>query len=133
MALKSEGLARHTRMGAHDEQPDVEVSSTETPHWRGLGIRGLRPLRLLIAFIRRELRVYRLITRDSRTPRGPKILLWMAVAYAVWPFGLVPDLIPIVGYVDDIIIVPILVVMAMKNVPRQVILDCRAKVSLPGD
>jgi uncharacterized membrane protein YkvA (DUF1232 family) len=94
---------------------------------------GLRPLRLLIALISRELRVYRLITSDSRTPRGPKVLLWAAVAYAIWPIGLVPDFIPIVGYVDDIIIVPLLVLMAMRNVPKEVILDCRTKVSLTGD
>ena len=133
MASKSEGVAFDARAGAQDGPPYVMVSPTEKPQRTRLRVPGLRPLRLLIAFISRELRVYRLITRDSRTPRGSKVLLWMAVTYAVWPFGLVPDLIPIVGYVDDIIIVPILVVMAMRNVPREVILDCRTKVSLPRD
>ena len=133
MALKSEGISYGARTGALDGPPHVEVSPTEKPQRMGLRMPGLRPLGLLIAFISRELRVYRLITKDSRTPRLPKVLLWIAVAYAIWPFGLVPDLIPIVGYVDDIIIVPVLVVMAMRNVPRQVILDCRTKVSLPGD
>jgi uncharacterized membrane protein YkvA (DUF1232 family) len=132
MALKSDGIVNDARTILLDRAPHAEMSSDEPAPRREFRLPGLRPLRLLIAFIIRELRVYRLITRDSRTPRGPKVLLWMAVAYAVWPLGLVPDLIPIVGYVDDIIIVPILVVIALRNVPREVILDCRAKASLSG-
>ena len=90
---------------------------------------GLCPSMLvaLIAFISRELRVYRLMARHPRTPRGSKILLWVAVAYAVWPLGLVPDLIPIVGYVDDVIIVPILVFIAVRRVSREVVTECRSR------
>ena len=133
MALKSDGIAYDARTVLQDGAPHTGVRSNEPTPRRDFRLPSLRPLRLLIAFITRELRVYRLISRDSRTPRGPKVLLWMAIAYAVWPLGLVPDLIPIVGYVDDIIIVPLLVVMAMRNVPREVILDCRTKASPSGN
>ena len=132
MALQSDSIVYDARTVLQDEAPHAEMRSNGATPRRDIWLTCLRPLRLLIAFITRELRVYRLITRDSRTPRGPKVLLWIAVAYAVWPLGLVPDLIPIVGYVDDIIIVPILVVMAMRNVPREVILDCRTKACPSG-
>ena len=82
----------------------------------------------LVALIGRELRVYMLVTKDDRTPRASKILLWVAVGYAISPIGLVPDFIPIVGYIDDVIIVPILVFIAVRRLPKGVVTECRARV-----
>ena len=81
----------------------------------------------VIAFVRRQMRFYRLLLRDSRTPTSSKILLGAALGYAVWPLGLVPDFIPVVGYVDDIVIVPTLVCIALRRVPSHVIDSCRQK------
>ena len=80
---------------------------------------------LVIAYVRRQLRFYRLLLRDSRTPTSSKILLGAALGYAIWPLGLVPDFIPIVGYADDIIIVPTLVCIAVRRVPSHVVDACR--------
>ncbi len=77
--------------------------------------------------LKRELRVYRLVLRDRRTPRLSKLLLGLAIAYAVLPFDLIPDFIPIVGQLDDILIVGLLVALALRMVPRDVISSCRAK------
>ena len=82
----------------------------------------------LVALIGRELKVYMHLTKDDRTPRASKILLWVAVGYAISPIGLVPDFIPVVGYVDDVIIVPILVFFAVRRVPREVVTECRSRV-----
>ena len=81
----------------------------------------------VVAFVRRQMRFYRLLLRDSRTPTSSKILLGAALGYAIWPLGLVPDFIPIVGYVDDIVIVPVLVCIAVRRVPHDVVDACRRR------
>jgi uncharacterized membrane protein YkvA (DUF1232 family) len=98
--------------------------------WRGNGL--ARMLIALVALITRELKIYMLVTKDDRTPRRSKILLWTAVVYALSPIGLVPDFIPIVGYVDDAIIVPILVFIAVRRVPGEVLAECRSRVMSLG-
>ena len=80
---------------------------------------------LLVAWIARELRVYWAISQDSRTPTRSKLFLWAAVGYAVWPLGLVPDFIPVVGYIDDLIIVPTLIFVAVRAVPPEVAKEAR--------
>jgi uncharacterized membrane protein YkvA (DUF1232 family) len=85
----------------------------------------VRLFRALKAYVAWHLRYYKMIARDARTPRTPKILLWCAVLYAVSPIGLVPDIIPVVGYLDDVIIVPTLIMIAVKRVPPEIIIDCR--------
>ncbi len=99
---------------------------------RDARIPALRVLTALIAFVNREMRFYRLMMNDSRTPTSSKILIGAAVGYAIWPLGLVPDFIPIVGYVDDVIIVPALVYIAVRRVPREVVTECRRQAAERG-
>ena len=80
---------------------------------------------LLVAWIARELRIYWTISQDSRTPTRSKVFLWAAVGYAVWPLGLVPDFIPVIGYIDDLIIVPTLIFIAVRAVPPEVSREAR--------
>jgi uncharacterized membrane protein YkvA (DUF1232 family) len=82
----------------------------------------------VIAGFRQRVRVYRAVARHPRTPRHAKVLLGAALAYALSPVDLIPDWIPVVGYLDDAVIVPGLVWLAMRSVPREVYAECRAQV-----
>ena len=79
------------------------------------------------ARLRREIRVYQLVLQDSRTPRIAKSLLGFAVAYLLMPFDIIPDFIPVLGQLDDLIIVPLLILLALKLTPKEVIADCRLR------
>ncbi len=85
----------------------------------------LETLKSAARSITRELKVYRLVLKDRRTPKLAKVLLGLALGYATLPFDLIPDFIPVIGHVDDVIIVPVLVIMALKLIPREVVEDCR--------
>ena len=76
----------------------------------------------------REIRVYALIIKDPRTPKLAKLLLGLAVAYTLSPIDLIPDFIPVIGHLDDTILVPAIAFIALKMVPKEVIEDYKTKV-----
>ncbi|MBI5197346.1 MAG: DUF1232 domain-containing protein [Nitrospirae bacterium] len=65
--------------------------------------------------------------RDPRTPLPVKMIAWLVVAYALSPIDLIPDFIPVLGLLDDLIIVPIGIYIALKFVPPEVMADARAR------
>ena len=58
-------------------------------------------------------------------PRAAKIIIVLTVAYAMSPIDLIPDAIPIIGYLDDLLLVPIGVWLALRLIPDEVWLECR--------
>ena len=74
-----------------------------------------------------EIRICRLVLKDSRAPGPARLLLWLALAHALSPIDLVPDFVPLLGQLDDLIIVPALLIAALKLIPKEVIEDCRAE------
>ncbi len=88
-------------------------------------------LKSVAGSLKQELKAYRLVMKDRRTPRAAKILLGTAVGYALLPFDIIPDFIPVIGHLDDALILPVLVIIALKMVPREVIDDCRARAATP--
>jgi len=65
--------------------------------------------------------------RDPRVPWYAKVFMAAIVGYALSPIDLIPDFIPVLGYVDDLIIVPAGVFLALKMIPREVLEECRKK------
>lgn len=62
-----------------------------------------------------------------------KILIGAAVAYALSPIDLVPDFIPVVGHLDDVVVVPLLIIVALKLIPKDVVEECRATVKMDNE
>lgn len=63
--------------------------------------------------------------KDDRTPLCVKILSWFLLAYAISPIDLIPDFIPVLGYIDDLILLPLAIYFTIKLIPDEVINDCR--------
>jgi uncharacterized membrane protein YkvA (DUF1232 family) len=78
-----------------------------------------------------ELRVCRLLLTHERTPRAAKWILGIAVAYVVMPFDIIPDFVPVLGQLDDLIIVPTLIFVAFRLIPEPIIEDCRRRACDP--
>jgi len=68
-----------------------------------------------------------LAARHPDTPWYAKLLVAAIVAYVFSPVDLIPDFIPVVGYLDDLVIIPIGIVLAIKLVPRPVLAECRTR------
>lgn len=68
-----------------------------------------------------------LALRDSRTPLSAKIFAALTVAYALSPIDLIPDFIPVLGYLDDLLILPALAAAAIHFIPKDVMEECRRK------
>jgi uncharacterized membrane protein YkvA (DUF1232 family) len=68
--------------------------------------------------------------RDARTPWYARLLAAGVLAYALSPLDLIPDFIPVLGIVDDLILVPLGILLVAKLVPAEVMDDCRARARM---
>lgn len=78
--------------------------------------------------MRREVAALALAMRHPATPWQARLVLAAAVAYALSPIDLIPDFIPVLGYLDDLVIVPAGIALAVRLVPAEVLDDCRRRV-----
>jgi uncharacterized membrane protein YkvA (DUF1232 family) len=67
--------------------------------------------------------------RDPRTPWYAKLLAGAVVAYAFSPIDLIPDPIPVLGYLDDLVLVPLGIALAIRAIPAPVLADCRQQAA----
>jgi uncharacterized membrane protein YkvA (DUF1232 family) len=77
--------------------------------------------------IKRNVFVLYLACKDPRVPWYAKAFAVLVVAYAFSPIDLIPDFIPVLGYLDDLVIVPLGIALALKMIPQPIIDDCRER------
>ena len=65
--------------------------------------------------------------KDRRTPRFARIIAAVVVVYALSPIDLIPDFIPVLGYLDDLLILPALIAWCVRLIPLDVMADCRKR------
>ncbi|PAY04606.1 hypothetical protein CK489_35910 [Bradyrhizobium sp. UFLA03-84] len=70
-----------------------------------------------------------LASRDPRVPWHAKAVAVAVAAYALSPIDLIPDFIPVIGYLDDLILLPLGIWLALALVPDEVMEECRTKAS----
>lgn len=63
--------------------------------------------------------------KDPRVPWYAKVLIGFVVAHTFSPIDLIPDFIPVLGYVDDLVITPLGIALAIKMIPQDVLAECR--------
>ena len=79
--------------------------------------------------IRRDVLVLYLAARDPRVPWYAKALALATVAYALSPVDLIPDFIPVLGYLDDLILVPLGILLTLRLIPAPVVAELRAEAA----
>lgn len=77
--------------------------------------------------IKRDVVALWLAARDPRVPWHAKAVAGMVAAYALSPIDLIPDFIPILGYLDDLLIVPLGIILAVKLIPEPVMTELRER------
>jgi uncharacterized membrane protein YkvA (DUF1232 family) len=96
-------------------------------------------MKLLVALqqwaraIKRDIIALWLGTRDPRVPLLAKLAGGFVAAYALSPIDLIPDFIPILGYLDDMILVPLGIMAVVRMIPREVIADLRQQAALVAE
>ena len=83
-------------------------------------------IRLWAATLRRDVAALILAVRDPRTPLTARIIAALVVAYALSPIDLSPDFVPVLGYIDDLIIVPLGLALVLRLVPAALMAEYRA-------
>ncbi|MDQ0225770.1 YkvA family protein [Metabacillus niabensis] len=76
--------------------------------------------------LKRQIFILYFACKDERMPLYAKVYTACVVAYAFSPIDLIPDFIPILGYLDDVILIPLAILLALKMIPKNVLWDSEA-------
>ncbi|MFZ3151170.1 MAG: YkvA family protein [Anaerolineaceae bacterium] len=77
--------------------------------------------------LKSDIPVVFLALKKKETPLAAKMLAGITVAYALSPVDLIPDFVPVLGYLDDVIILPLLVALTVKSIPKDVFDQCQVE------
>jgi uncharacterized membrane protein YkvA (DUF1232 family) len=80
-----------------------------------------------VAALKREVAAIAYAARDSRTPWAARLLVLAIVAYAVSPIDLIPDFIPVLGLLDDLLLLPAAILLAIRMIPSEVLAEARQR------
>ena len=90
-------------------------------------VMGMASLREKVRQLKTDTYALYLAYKDPRVPWYAKVFVAIVVAYALSPIDLIPDFIPVLGYLDDFIIIPAGFYLSLKMIPREVLEECREK------
>jgi uncharacterized membrane protein YkvA (DUF1232 family) len=93
----------------------------------------LNKLRGWARALKRDAHAVWLCARDPRTPWAAKAVAFATAAYAFSPIDLIPDFIPVLGYLDDLILVPAGLWLAMRLIPPEILAEHRATAAAAAD
>ena len=77
--------------------------------------------------LKSEIYALYLASKHPQTPWYAKVLAVLIIGYALSPIDLIPDFIPVLGYLDDLILVPLGIALLIKIIPKDILEECRAK------
>lgn len=84
-------------------------------------------LKRKVKLLKAEIQVLALAYSDKRTPFLAKLVIGLTIGYLLSPIDLIPDFIPILGLLDDLIIVPLLILLSIRLIPASVLQDARKR------
>lgn len=83
--------------------------------------------------LKRQTLVVYFAARDPRTPWAVRLLALSVAAYALSPIDLIPDFIPVLGYLDDLVIVPLGLLLVLRLVPHEVMASAQERASIAAE
>jgi uncharacterized membrane protein YkvA (DUF1232 family) len=86
-------------------------------------------LKAIAAQLKAEFDFYKRLQQHPQTPKLAKFFLWLAIGYLLMPFDLIPDFLPVIGQLDELVIIPILLYWALKLTPPAIIAACKLEVN----
>lgn len=89
----------------------------------------LERLKRWAGLVKRDLIALWLAARDPRVPRVAKLVAGLVAAYAFSPIDLIPDFVPVLGYLDDLLILPLGVLLALRLIPPALLAEHRARAA----
>ena len=111
-------------MSASDSVADLQA----VPHDSRMSDLGtIKRLKIWAGNLRRDVIALWLAAQDTRVPLYAKMLSSAVAAYALSPIDLIPDFLPIFGYLDDLLILPVGIWAAVKLIPKPIMADLRTK------
>jgi len=90
---------------------------------------NLSTLKNKAQFLKKKLGILYFAFQDPRTPWPAKLLIVLVIAYALSPVDVIPDFIPLLGYLDDLLLIPGGIALAIKLIPEEVLLEAAEKQS----
>ncbi len=88
---------------------------------------AIEALKIKAQKLKKEIDALYLCSKDPRVPWYAKVFAFLILGYALSPIDLIPDFIPVIGYLDDVILVPLGIVCLKKMIPQDVLDECREK------
>jgi len=85
-------------------------------------------LKIIAKKLKMEIKVLYMAYKRKETPILAKFITLIVVSYALSPIDLIPDFIPVLGYLDDVILLPLMIKFAIKLIPDEILDNCRKEV-----